>query len=157
MSIASVIISPSLAQLIIDDTGWRSDVDQLNLTIDSLTDREALIASLPVTLSKIRIRGDGTNIDAEVSIEANTATLSRDGVGIVAPGMKGKISLTDGIVAAFLELSDNEGAMLAQIDASHRFATGNGMIAVRNAVLNFDRRNLSGHVLKWPFAWDVVG
>ena len=156
MSIASVIISPSLARLIVDDTGWRSEIDQLNLTIDSLTDREALVASLPVTLNKIRMRGDGTNIDAEVSIEANTATLSRDGVGIVAPGMNGKISLTDGTVAASLELSDIEGAMLAQVDASHRLATGTGMIAVRNAVLNFDRRNLSGHVLKWPFAWDVV-
>ncbi len=144
------------AQLIIDDGGWRSDIDHLELVFDSLTDRESLIASLPVTFNTLRLRDSGAVLDTDVSILPSTAAVSWDGIGIVAPGLAGNISLKDDRVAASFELSDDEGSLSAHVDASHHILNGKGTIAVHDATLLFDQKKLSGHLLKWPHVWDVI-
>ncbi len=144
------------AQLTVDDNGWRSDIAHLELVFDSLTDRENLVASLAVTLNTLRLRDGGAAIDTKISIRPKAATVSWDGVGIVAPGVEGGISLKDDRVAAAVVLSDDEGALSAHVDASHHLATGKGSISVRDATLLFDQRKLSDRLLKWPHAWDVV-
>ena len=156
-SVASISATHfSGAQLTIDDGGWRGDIDHLELAFDSLTDRESLIASLPVTFNTLRIGDGGAAIDAEVSIPPHAASISWDSTGIVVPGIEGHVSLEDDRVAASIVLADNEGAVAARVDASHYLATGKGRITVRDAVLHFGQRKLSDHFLQWPHAWDIV-
>lgn len=144
------------AQLTIDDRGWRGAIDHLELVVDSLTDRKSLTASLPVAFNTLHLRDSGATLVTEVSIPPKVAAVSWDGTGIVAPGVEGKISLQDNRVATSLVLSDDEGALSARADATHHLLTGTGTVAVQDATLLFGQRKLSGHLLQWPFAWDVI-
>ena len=144
------------AQLTIDDGGWRGDIDHMDFVFDSLTDRESLFASLPVTLNALRLRDSGAALDTEVSISPGSVALSRDGSNIISPGVEGTISLRDDTATASILLSDDARAALAQVDASHDFLTGEGSVSVRDAALHFDQRRLSDRFLKWPHAWDIV-
>ncbi len=156
-SVASINATQfSGAQLSIDDNGWRSDIDRLTLMIDSLTDQESLLTTLPVTFSKLRLRDSGSAIVSEFSIAPKTASVSWDGTGIVTPAVAGKISLQDDKVAASVSLSDGDGALSAQVDASHSLLSGKGSISVRDAEMHFDQGKLSSRFLKWPNNWDIV-
>lgn len=156
-SVASISVTQfSGAQLTIDDGGWRGDINHLELAFDSLTDRESLIASLPITFNTLHISDGGAAIDAEVSIPPNAASISWDSTGIVVPRIEGHVSLEDDRVVASLVLTDNEGAVTASVDVSHDLATGEGSIAVTDATLQFGQRKLSGHFLEWSHAWDIV-
>ena len=143
-------------QLTNDDDGWRGDIDHLELAFDSLTDRESLVVSTPVTFGKLRFRNNAAIFDAEISIISNAAAISWDGNGIVAPGVKGDVSLQNNRLTASLVLADDEGAVTSDVDALHDLATGEGSISVTSAALSFDQAKLSEHFLQWPYAWDVV-
>ena len=143
------------AQLAIDDGGWRIDADRLDLRVDAATDREGLLVSGPVRLTTLRVRDGGAAANADVSIEPQAATLSWDGTGIVVPGIAGNLSLRDGRMSAALELAGGD-ALSARVEAAHDLTTATGTVAVRDAKLRFDSGHLSGRLVQWPYAWDVV-
>lgn len=144
------------ARLIVDDDGWRVDVDRLGLEFAALTDRDKLLASGPVDLEALRVRAGGAAIDARMSIAPKAASLAWDGTGIVVPGIAGDLALRDGRGSAALTLTDDGGALAARVDASVDIASGTGAVAVRDATLGFDRAKLSQRLVAWPYAWDIV-
>lgn len=144
------------ARLTIEDSGWKLDADRLQLAVDAFTDREGLRVSGPAEFETLRVRDAGATLDTDISIPPNAAKLVWDGTGIVVPGVTGKISVKEDRVSAAVVLADEKDALSASIDASHDMANGAGTIAVRDAKLNFAQGKLSGRLLEWPYAWDVV-
>jgi hypothetical protein len=156
-SVASISATQSSSmQLTFDKGEWSGDIDQLELAFDSLSDRESLLASAPILFAGIRLRNSAATIEALVSISPGAAALSWDDTGIVVPGVEGRVSLQNNQITASLQLADNDGALTASVDVLHDLATGAGSISVTDATLQFGRRKLSGHLLEWPHAWDVV-
>lgn len=156
LSVASVETTQLTgARLVADASGWRIDAERLDLHVAAATDREGLLASGPVRFRTLRVRDGGATVDAEVSIQPNAVTASWNGTGIVVPGVAGDVSLRDGRVAAAIALADGD-ALSAHIDTSHDIAKASGVIAVHDATLRFDSGKLSGRLVHWPYAWDVV-
>ena len=156
-SIASVSATQfSGVQLAFDKGEWSGDIDHLGLAFDSLTDRESLLASVPILFAGVRLSNSAATIEAQISISPGAAALSWDDTGIVMPGVEGHVSLQNNRVTASLLLADNDGAVTASIDVLHNLTTGAGSISVTDAMLQFGRRKLSGHLLEWPHAWDIV-
>ena len=154
-SVASITTTQfSGAQLVVDDQGWRSHSDQVEVMIDTWTDRESLIASLPMTLNALRLGGNG--VESRISVEPYAATVSWNGTGIFTPGVEGKLSLQDQKAAASLVLADGAGALYADIEALQDLASGQGTISASNVLMDFNQTNLSGHLLEWSYPWDVV-
>jgi len=146
----------SSVQLSFDKDEWSGDIDHLELAFDSLTDRESLFASAPILFTGIRLSNSAATIDAQVSISPNAAALSWDGTGIVVPGVEGHVSLQNNRVTASLLLTDSDSGVTASVDVLHDMTTNEGSISVTDATLQFGRRKLSGHLLEWPHAWDIV-
>ncbi len=156
-SVASVSATQfSGSQLMIDDGVWRGDVDRMELVLDSLADRDSIVASLPMALSNLHIRDAGARVDTELSLLPQAATVSWSGNTIVVPGVRGAISFQDDEVIASSELFDDEGALAAHVDASHNVATGEGSVSTNDATVVFNQGDLSNHFLEWPYAWDVA-
>ena len=153
-SIRATLLSP--LQLTIDDNGWQSDVDRIELVLDSLTDRKGLLASMSIAFDNLHIGDGGRTIDSDVSLLPQSATLSWNNSNLVMPGINGAISLHDNELRTSLTLFDSDGSLSAQINASHNIGTGTGTISIADAALMFDRRALSRHFLEWPHAWDVM-
>ncbi len=143
-------------RLTTDDGGWRGGIDHLELAFDSMTDRDSLIVSTPVTFKTLRFSNNAATFDAEISINPNVATISWDGTDIVAPGVAGRVSLQDHSITASLALAGQESAVTAHVDVLHHLSTNRGSITVDAARFEFERGKLSDHFLQWPYAWDIV-
>ncbi|MCH8278868.1 MAG: YdbH domain-containing protein, partial [Proteobacteria bacterium] len=156
-SIASVSATQfSGMQLAFDKGEWSGDIDHLQLAFDSLTDREGLLASVPILFAGVHLSNSAATIEAQVSISPGAAALSWDNTGILVPGIDGRVSLQNNRVTASLLLADKDGAVTASVDVLHNLTTGAGSISVTDAMLQFGRRKLSGHFLEWSHAWDIV-
>lgn len=153
-SITATLLSP--LQLTINDNGWRGDVDRIELMVDSLANRETVIASLPLTFDSLHVRDSGGRIDTQISIIPQSATLSWRDSDILMPGIDATISLQENDVKASLLLFDGEGSLSAQVDIAHNMATGAGAISIDDAKLIFDHNGLSRHFLEWPYEWDIM-
>jgi hypothetical protein len=153
-SISSTKFSGS--QLTIGLGGWHCDIDQIELVLDELTDRDGIVATLPIAFSGLRILDSGATVDTDVSILPKEAILSWPGGTIVMPGIRGAISLRGNAAEVSAEAFDDEGALSALVVASHDIETGEGLISLHSAILQFDRGKLSSHSATWPYAWDIV-
>lgn|GEM_PF-2329776 len=144
------------ARLSRDDSGWRGTINRVALAIDPAAGREHLGTPLPVILDKLRFHDDGTAINASISIPPNSTAVIREGFGIILPGLDGTVSLQHDNLSASLALHDSHDSLSAQIEVAHRLASGQGTLRVHDGKLLFDQEKLSGHLLKWPYAWDVL-
>ncbi len=153
-SISVSLVSEAIVQL--DDSGWRADVEKLEVLLDSVSDRDTLLASLPVSISSLRIDDSGQFAECGFELAARAASFRWNGVGLAAPGAAGKLLLDDGVLTTSLELSDAAGALSAHVDGRYEIAAGRGTLAVRDAGLQFDQQPLSARLLEWPYPWDLV-
>lgn len=144
------------SQLVIDAGGWHGDIDRIQLVLNELTDQDSMVASLPMTISKLRIMDSGATINADVSVLPKAGTLSGPGGTIIMPGIRGTVLVQDDEVTSSTEIFDDEGTLSAQVDAAHDISTGAGSISIDNAALYFDRGELSGHFSAWQYPWDIV-
>ncbi len=144
------------AQLNMDNHGWRGAIDHVELIIDPMIDQERLSTPVPVVLNKVRFGDDGRAMHTDISIPPNSTAVIRDGLSVILPGLKGSVSLQHNNLTASLVLHDSRGSLSAQIEASHQLTDGRGSLRVHDGMLLFDREKLSGHLLKWPYAWDVL-
>ena len=153
-SISSTKFSGS--QLTIGPGGWHGDIDQIELVLDGLTDRDGIVATLPIAFSGLRILDSGATVDTDVSILPKEAIFSWPGGTIVMPGIRGAISLRGNAAEVSAEVFDDEGALSALVVASHDIETGEGLISLHSVILQIDRGKLSSHFATWPYAWDIV-
>ncbi len=154
---ASLSISlASGATLQVNDEGWRADIEKLDVVLDGASDRESLLATLPVTLSSLRIDDQAQFLESRFELAAGSASIRWNGIGLVAPGAVGKLLLDDGVATTSFELSDSTGTLSARVDGRYEIAAARGMLELRNASLLFDQRSLSANLLEWPYPWDLV-
>jgi len=153
-SLSATQISGS--QLTIDASGWYGDIDRVELLLTELSDREGMVASLPMTISKLRIMDSGATVNAGVSLLPKASTLSWPGGTIIAPGVRGTVMLQDDEVASSARIFDDGDTLSAQVNVSHDMSTGAGSISIDDASLYFDQGELSGHFSAWPYPWDVI-
>ena len=140
----------------IDDSGWRADSEKLEVLVDGASDRGTLLATLPVTISSLHIDTAAQFMESRFELAARGASISWNGMGLVAPGAIGKLAIDDGIGTTSFELSDASGALSAQVDGRYEVAARRGALALRDARLLFDQQPLSTRLLEWPHAWDLV-
>jgi hypothetical protein len=150
------LMQTSGAQLEIDDTGWRGDIERLELLFETLSDRQSLTATVPVTLDTLQFRDSGTTVTTNMFVQPATAALTWNDIGVVAPGAKGNVSFREQQVAALLSVTDDTGSLAAQLDVSYDLASDSGSILVHGAELDFEQAQLSSQLLEWPYAWDIV-
>jgi hypothetical protein len=157
VTVASLGISlASAATLQVDDSGWRASVEKLDVLLEGARDRDTLLATLPVTLTSLRIDNQSQYMESRFDIAAGSAAISWNGKGLVAPGAAGKFLLDDGVATTSFELSDSAGALSAHVAGRYEIAAGQGALAVRDARLLFDQQALSARLLEWPYPWDLV-
>jgi len=153
-SIRATLSSP--IELTIDDDSWQADVDRIELTLDSLTDRKGLLASASIAFDHLQFRDGGKTIDSDVSLLPQSSSLSWNHSSLLVPGINGAVSLHENEWEASLTLFDSDDSLSAQVNASHNIGNGTGAISIADAALVFDRRALSRHFPEWPRAWDVI-
>ncbi|MCI0517838.1 MAG: YdbH domain-containing protein [Woeseiaceae bacterium] len=156
-TVASLGISfVSGAALHVDDENWRAEAETLDILIDGAAYHDSLLATLPVSVTSLRIDDRAQRLESHNAIAAGSASIRWKDIGIVAPGAAGKLSLDDGVARTTIELSDSAGALSAQVDVRYEMAAGRGSVALRDANLSFDRQPLSAKLLDWPYPWDLV-
>jgi hypothetical protein len=153
-SISATLISEAIVRL--DDGGWNAEAAKVDLLLESATDRNTLLATLPVTFSSLRIGDNAQIVESGFEIAARVASIQWDGIDLVTPGAAGTLSLEDNIVEASFDLSDAAGAISAGIEGDYDTAAARGSLSVREASLYFDRQPLSALLQEWPYPWDLV-
>ncbi|MGH8223146.1 MAG: YdbH domain-containing protein [Woeseiaceae bacterium] len=144
------------AEMVIDESGWRAGAGSFGLRIDSLAYGDVLTATLPLHVQSLRVEDGAGSVDARLSLAAGGATLAWEGIGLVMPGVTGTVAVRQNDVTAGLDIGAARGGLTAHADLSLQLDTGTGRLAVRDAMLHFDRRKLSDWFADWPHAWDIV-
>jgi hypothetical protein len=157
VSAASISASGSNGALIVIDTdGWRADIETLKLLVDGVRDSGGLIASFPLALSAVHVRDAASTMSLAFALPAKAAALSWNGMKFIVPGANGTLKLAKDVVNGTAELSGANGSFSAHIDVSQKLSSGKGSLTVRDAVMQFGQRKLSGWLAKWPYPWDIV-
>jgi hypothetical protein len=140
----------------LDKSGWRANSEKLEVLLDSASNRDTLLATLPVTLTALRIDNQSQYMESRFDIAAGSASIRWNGIALVAPGATGNLQLDDGVATTSFELSDTEGALSAHVDGRYEIAAARGTLSFRDARLLFDQQPLSARLLEWPHPWDLV-
>ncbi len=144
------------AQIVLNDNEWNGSANNFELTLNSLSDRDNLTASLPLTVKALHFHNSGSLIKAEFSTAPETAAVKWDTTNLITPGFRGTISLDNDNMTAALLIADNGESLSAHIDVSHNMRTGKGTLSIHDASLHFEQKALSDHLSSWPYAWDIL-
>jgi hypothetical protein len=142
-------------QIYIDDNGWRSNIDQLNLAVENLASNDDLSTSFLLSFGQLQVRDSGVAIQTDLSISPETASLSLQAYDIVVPDISGHLSWQNDLLTSQLSLSKTTDSISINMKATHNFLTDHGSLNIENATLDLSQAALSAHVLDWPFKWDL--
>jgi hypothetical protein len=157
VTVASLGVSFSSGTTVhLGNSGWRADSEKLEVLLDGASDRDTLLATLPVTISSLHIDTGARILESRFELAARSASISWNGTGLATPGAIGKLAVDDGIATISFELSDAAGALSAGVDGRYEVASRRGALALRDARLLFDQQPLSTRLLEWPYPWDLV-
>jgi hypothetical protein len=153
-TISATLVSEAIVRL--DDGAWSAEAAQVAVLLESASDRDTLLATLPVTLSTVSVRDNAQFVESGFAIAARAASIRWDGIDLVTPGAAGKLTRDDNVLKTFFELSDAAGGLSAGIEGRYDTAADRGSLSVHEAILNFERQPLSGLLQEWPYPWDLV-
>ena len=128
--------------------------DGLRLGISGLNLDNTLIDALALDVRELRL--GSRSMAASVAVPAG-ASLSRDGLSVLLPGLEGGVHFEDQRIDAELSLSDIFSAVTGDITVSHRLDLQTGAASMRNLRIEFDSVGLSDYIDGWTEAFDIVG
>ncbi len=153
-SISATLASEAVVRL--DGSGWNAEAAKVDVLLESASDRDTLLATLPVTFSSLRIGDNARIVESGFEIAPRSAAIRWDGIELVTPGAVGTLTFDDNVAETSFALSDAAGALSARIEGRYDTAAARGSLSVREASLHFERQPLSGLLQEWPYPWDLV-
>ena len=149
------VASFSGAEILVDADAWRCLIDALQLDVNGFNDGNKLTASVPVTLSTLDIRDSAAMVETRLSAPPG-ADATWGEIAILLPGAEGTASIKNEQLTASLRLRDDKGALSADVGVAFDLSSDAGSLSVSDAVVAFDRANLSALAPRWPYPLDVV-
>ena len=149
------VISFSGTEILVEVDTWRCLIDELQLDVGGFTDGDQLKASFPVTFGNLDIRDSAARIETRLSTPSG-ADAAWGEIALSMPGAEGTASIDSEQFTASLRLQDAEGALSANVDASVDLSSDAGSLSISDAIVAFDRANLSALAPGWPYPLDIV-
>jgi hypothetical protein len=149
------VVAFSGTEVVVEAGAWRCLIDELQLNVKGFTDGDKLTASFPVTFGNFDVRDSAAAFEAQVSIPPG-ADAAWDGTALLLPGAEGTASILDEQLTASLRLRDGKDALSADLDVAIDLTSDTGSFSVSDALVAFDRANLSTLVPGWPHPLDIV-
>jgi len=153
---AVTITEPAAARVELDDTGWRADLDRVALRADVLRAGESLSASLPISLTELRVLDNGARTNATFSVAPRAATLRWGETELVAPAFDGRFEM-GATYGAEVSVSNPADSIAATLALAHDPATGQGSMLLTDGALDLERTPMSKRMQRWQQAWDLFG
>lgn len=149
------VVAFSGTDIVVEADAWRCLIDELQLEVGGFTDGDSLTASFPVTFSMLDIRDSAATIETRLSAPPG-AGAAWGGIAVLMPGAEGTATIDDGKFASSLRLRGARGALSAGVDVAYDLESDAGSLSVRDAIVAFDRANLSALAPGWPYPLDIV-
>ena len=142
-------------EVIVDDDGWRCQIDTLQLAFDGLAATTELLISPGITLSDLNIGDSGETLAAEIEISAPFDGVWK-GMALSLPGAAGTFSLQGDELLANVDIVDLADAIAGNVALRRTFDTAGGSLKVSDGWASFDRARLSDYAPGWKLPFDIL-
>lgn len=149
------VVGFSGTELTVNDQGWSSHIDSLQLAVTDFSGIGKLVTAIPISFSDLDIRDSGRAVDAHISVSPG-ADATWDEVALYLPGAVGTISINDERYGSSLRINDQYDAVSAHLELTHDATQESGALLVRQAQVSFDRAALPDLIPGWSYPLDVV-
>jgi hypothetical protein len=139
-----------------DASGWSATIERLDLAVDELRPAEDLLASMNFVVSDLQVADGMASVEATFRSTPGAGRLQFGDLGFAVPGTQGTIERAGDALQSSLQLFDKANSLSANIVIDYDIAAARGSARIRDGVVNFGRRKLSGRVVGWAYPWDML-